>query len=385
MVCESCGADITTTQKPKKVIQLTMQKINGRKFGLSIASLPDGHYVEKVQESGLAAETGKVSVGMKLIAINGSDTNSLSKQDCIMLFRDAKDHVTLDLIDAERPMQFDSPLNPAASPPAGGSSRMRERATTTEEAELAPSSPLFPEAGGSESSDSEVSAGESHTSVAFPGRKMSTPETFAAIEHVENLTRMLDSLRSFGGVAEEGIGAATPGADDNDRDPIVSPPPTPSQRREVVESFIENLVQRAREGPVDGHLVYGIFLEHFGGDDSDGSVSWLSSGGSETPSSPNVVPGAKSVIARERDRLQRRVWRLESESRAIAKRLLDQQTTFAQQLNELESENESLRAYVDKLMCQLLTARMEQQAAAEEPLKRGGRSPRVQRPVSAHE
>ena len=49
------------------MIQLTMKKVDGRKFGLSIASLPDGHYVEKVNKTGLAAETGKVSVGMKLV------------------------------------------------------------------------------------------------------------------------------------------------------------------------------------------------------------------------------------------------------------------------------------------------------------------------------
>ena len=43
------------------------------------------------------------------MAINSIDTNSLSKQDCIMLFKDARDAVTLDLIDAPPlPNQFHS-------------------------------------------------------------------------------------------------------------------------------------------------------------------------------------------------------------------------------------------------------------------------------------
>jgi len=154
---------------------------------------------------------------------------------------------------------------------------------------------------------------------------------------------------------------------------------------QAVASFVEELIGRAGAGPVDGATVYGLYLEHWG---DEGDQAQTTAGPADRALSPSVKPGAKSAIAKERDLLQKKILRLESESRAIAKRLLDQQTTFATQLNELETQNESLRAYVDKLMCQLITARMEQPALmlAEEEKKRGwkpAKSPKLRRPMSA--
>ena len=64
---------------------------------------------------------------------------------------------------------------------------------------------------------------------------MSTPEAVAATEHVENLTRMLDSMRTFSGSEVREEGAAVQGADDGaseDAAPALSET-TPAQNREV--------------------------------------------------------------------------------------------------------------------------------------------------------
>ena len=67
--------------------------------------------------------------------------------------------------------------------------------------------------------------------------------------------------------------------------------------------------------------------------------------------SEDVLPRLRWDL--ERSVLLERVTALENESRAIAKRLLQQQAVTAQEMASLEIENESLRSYVDKLMGQV--------------------------------
>jgi len=332
----------TNTEMEPQPVRITMQKVDGRRFGLSISSTAEGHFVEKVASNGLAAETGQVTVGMKLIAINGVNTTELSKVKCIELFKQASEGVTLDLLDVGYGM-INIDRNLSDTPNEYSSEQKRQGLLNQK----------------------QTSGGGSNNSLsAFPGRKMSTPEAMAAAEHVEDLTRMLDSLKSFAGEEEDGHGA--------DDQPNEGLKVSNVANFKTSMAFVKAVLQRAAQGCADGRTVQDLVLAHWG-EDLDSSTA---SGG-----------GDWNTSLKEKEKDKRKIMRLESESRSIAKRLLDQQTSFASQLNALEAENESLRAYVDRLMGQLLNARMEQpmlmlQEEEKKRMSRRTRSPRMPRPSS---
>eukprot|EP00040_Diaphanoeca_grandis_P037387 m.243109 g.243109 ORF g.243109 m.243109 type:complete len:423 (-) comp33806_c8_seq1:124-1392(-) len=351
--CDMCSDTAPSLAQPvTKPVRITMKKVDGRRFGLSISSTAEGHFVEKVASNGLAAETGQVTVGMKLIAINDVETTELSKLKCIELFKQATEAVTLDLLD----VGYGAPAESCDSETPTG----REYTKDEKRSGL-----LVPKTSNKSGSNTSLSA--------FPGRKMSTPEARAAAEHVEDLTRMLDSLKSFSAMAMEDGHEA----DDHDHTDSVDTPPSnrglSAASFQTSMSFVKSVLQRAAEGPIDGRTIQDLLFDHWGEDLDSSNAS--------------MQGAASDWGTKEKEKMQRKVMRLESESRSIAKRLLDQQTTFAKQLNDLESENESLRAYVDRLMGQLLSARMEQprllvQEEENKRMSRRTRSPRMPRPSS---
>lgn len=97
----------------------------------------------------------------------------------------------------------------------------------------------------------------------------------------------------------------------------------------------------------DADAVLEILVRRLGG----GDQQWGAGGdGSSIRDTGHHAPLRWDL---ERSVLLDRVVSLENESRAIAKRLLEQQSVTAKEMASLEVENESLRSYVDRLMGQV--------------------------------
>ena len=80
------------------VIEMSIQKAEGRKLGLQMLKTEEGIVIQKVHTSGLAYETGIEAEGMRIIAVNGKDTAHVSKRECLQLIAAKDDVVVISLL-----------------------------------------------------------------------------------------------------------------------------------------------------------------------------------------------------------------------------------------------------------------------------------------------
>ena len=88
------------TPSSVQVREMTVQKMEGRKIGLSFVEQENGGGVKikGVHPDGLAFETGVASAGMTVIAVNGHDTSTATRKEVLGHIKMAQESVTFTLV-----------------------------------------------------------------------------------------------------------------------------------------------------------------------------------------------------------------------------------------------------------------------------------------------
>lgn len=89
---------VFTPPEPTSVMTVSIPKVDGRKIGLGIQSMPFGVYITGVAAKGLAKETGKLQIGMEILSVNGQSVDGLDKAGVIELVKGASVVVVLEVV-----------------------------------------------------------------------------------------------------------------------------------------------------------------------------------------------------------------------------------------------------------------------------------------------
>ena len=101
-------------EEPRVVVRLKKQE--GRRLGLGIDETPNGLIIRSVKEGGLASEAGGIKRGMRIVSVNGTDTTSSTKAECLALVKAVPQTVKFGL----EGIGYDDPISPTPSEGASG-------------------------------------------------------------------------------------------------------------------------------------------------------------------------------------------------------------------------------------------------------------------------
>eukprot|EP00041_Stephanoeca_diplocostata_P008977 m.135619 g.135619 ORF g.135619 m.135619 type:complete len:360 (-) comp17558_c0_seq1:127-1206(-) len=198
----------------------------------------------------------------------------------------------------------------------------------------------------------------------------SSPEQPSPGSSVEGIQRLARKMESYNAHVKNGVAPGPAVA----RDDVVGKAAVAatitdalSETLQCTASAIADASHAAVGKPLDAAQVHAILTLHLMPAAPNPPASAVQKGdpvgsasSEESGESVGVDSHANPMWTVERNMLLQRVVQLENESQIIARRILDQQALSAREMASLEIENESLRSYVDRLMSQLLQARMDQ-------------------------